>query len=179
MIKELDKLTELFGNYPDSHIDKNIKPDDLNSKLSERLKKKSAGLRRPLKNRKLRVFFIEFCGTTGDVQKGEYYLDALAREGSCTQLERFLDIFSKNDKLYSLRFAIDCAAVNYLSDATKKKYKKDIELCGTDRTATRDRIKKLMDIHKPDAIIRGNAVERLYVCQVLTVQNFANCTSTL
>jgi hypothetical protein len=108
--------------------------------------------------------FIEFCGTKGDVGKGEYYYSAVEESSVCTRSEQFLEAFkkTKDKSLYHLRFAIDCEAVNFLSDDFKKEHKADIESCGEKREETRDRVLKLIRSHRPDIIIRGNAVERLY-----------------
>ncbi|KAF2015963.1 hypothetical protein BU24DRAFT_422280 [Aaosphaeria arxii CBS 175.79] len=115
--------------------------------------------------RKVKVAFFEFYGTKGDIGKSLYYLDEIEKskilKAQSKRLARIMDVV-KAEKTFEVKFGVDCEAKKYLTDEVKKVYAQDIAQCGEDRQGFKDFIKRTIQDWKPDAIIQGHAIERLY-----------------
>ncbi|KAF1996311.1 hypothetical protein P154DRAFT_323026 [Amniculicola lignicola CBS 123094] len=155
---QVDDMVNILSEVEGSMIDKAIAAKDLNDELKRTIEEKR---KKPfLTSKTLKILFVEFQGSQGDVGKDEAYLKAI-QLNAVRRLEWFVNLFT-NQHPYELRFVVDCRAKDYLSDETKNNFKRDIAKCGTDQDGFKKNVHDVLSGFKPHVIIRGHAVERLY-----------------
>jgi hypothetical protein len=77
--------------------------------------------------RKLRILFIEFVGTLGDVGKSMYYLQNL--QDHCMNTGFMLSGLHLN-KQFDVHLTVDCRCKDYISQDLLNAFNEDIKACG-------------------------------------------------
>ena len=134
-------------------------------------------IRNKAKNlQKLRILFIEYAGSGGDVGKSMTYPEALkSRSLRSTKTDVFNKILyyfhlkKLKQPLVEMKLAVDCNYLKYMTEQIRQDWAADIEKCmvpAGDEAANRKQFMKVVQEDlaefKPHIVIQGNAMSSLY-----------------
>lgn len=163
------KLNQIdLRKNPSAELDKHIK--EINKLLPE--------------NEPLRILFIEYAGSGGDVGKSMTYTQAL-RSPDLGSYKRnlfinMLDYFhpKKNNKAnIEIKLAVDCNYLKYMPEQDRKAWQSDIKACSANIKSEEANQKAFMDAvngdeeqkqpgylksFQPHVVVQGNAMSGLY-----------------
>jgi len=170
-----DLFRFLSKQYPSS----GIKPRVGGGKSADKLKAHIEWINAQLlpKKEKLRILFIEYAGSTGDVGKSMTYADMMkssisdiSKTDLFSRMLYYLRIKKENKPNLEVKLAIDCNFLEYIPKETKDKWESDIKQClANDPNNEAANEQKFMNVvhgylktWKPHIVIQGNAISKLY-----------------
>ncbi|KAI9688770.1 MAG: hypothetical protein M1822_001127 [Bathelium mastoideum] len=163
--KQVDALFEILHSQYGSEIQTRsaLSKRQVSRQLHVALKKE--------KDEKLRILFVQFGGSGGDIGKSQSYLNYMKNEASYQDKiaqeaglwRQIAQAFGgKKSTQYDLQLVIDCEYKKYLTEPTLAEWKADIDRCGETRIDFQNAIKLQMREFKPHVVIQGNALSKPY-----------------
>ncbi|KAI9693400.1 MAG: hypothetical protein M1820_009329 [Bogoriella megaspora] len=130
------------------------------------------------KKEKLRILFIEYAGSGGDVGKSMTYTEAIksrsiysARTSLFNRMLYYFHLKKDQNPHIEMTLAVDCNYLKYMTEPVRAEWAKDIKECvagdGKNEKANQEKFMEVVDRHlrgkrPPHVVIQGNAISGLY-----------------
>jgi len=128
-------------------------------------------------NNKLRILFVEYAGSGGDVGKSMTYPQAIqsrslhsSRTDLFNRMLYYLRLKKEGAPALEMKLAVDCNYLKYMAQSVRDSWEADIKEClADDDLNPENNQKKFMDVvhgylttWRPHVVIQGNAISGLY-----------------